>query len=245
MKVAYQLYCSRNFPPLGDICAMLAQTGYAYVEGYDGLFGDLNALEAALNDNNLAMPSCHMGLDLVRDNPQQAIGIAKRFGIEKVYVPFLDPASRPADDAGWRSFGETLAEAGKPLRDAGIKFGWHNHDFEFVPTSTGAQPLDIIAESDLSLEIDLGWVLVAKEDAVAWIEKYAPRISAVHIKDIAPEGEALDEDGWSDVGHGTVDWAPIHAALQNAGVDHYVIEHDNPKDHVQFAQRSFASVSKF
>ena len=243
MHISYQLYCSRNFPPLSKTCAMLSAAGYTEVEGYGGLFGDVDALEHALKDAGLHMTSAHMGLDMVAANPSQAIEIAKRLDIGKVYVPHIKEPERPTDDAGWRAFGQKLAAAGQPLKDAGLVFGWHNHDFELKPTSSGAMPLDLIAEADLSLELDLGWVLRAGQDPVAWIDKYAGRISAVHVKDIAPAGEAVDEDGWADVGHGIQDWAAIHAALDKAGIDHLVIEHDNPKDDARLARRSIATLN--
>ena len=43
-------------------------------------------------------------------------------------------------------------------------------------------------------------------DPRRWIERYRGRIPLVHVKDIAPAGEKEDEDGWADVGTGTVPW---------------------------------------
>ena len=80
---------------------------------------------------------------------------------------------------------------------------------------------------------------------LAWIEAFKGRITAAHVKDIAPKGEALAEDGWADVGHGTVDWKTIIAALQAAGVRHFVMEHDNPADDRRFASRSLAATKGF
>jgi sugar phosphate isomerase/epimerase len=97
----------------------------------------------------------------------------------------------------------------------------------------------------LKLELDLAWVRVAGHDPVAWINKYAGKIAAVHVKDIAPDGTCLDEDGWADVGHGIMDWAAIHSALQGAGITHYVAEHDNPNDDKRFATRSLAAIQQF
>ncbi|MFT5625128.1 MAG: sugar phosphate isomerase/epimerase [Lentimonas sp.] len=116
-----------------------------------------------------------------------------------------------------------------------------------VATDTGEMPLDLMmaAAPDMKLELDLGWVTRAGEDPVAWINKYAGRIAAAHIKDVSPAGENVDEDGWADVGHGVMDWVVIHAALQAAGVDHYVLEHDNPSDHQRMATRSLATASNF
>ncbi|MEL6838874.1 MAG: sugar phosphate isomerase/epimerase [Pseudomonadota bacterium] len=246
-RISYQLYCSRNFPPLGDTLQMLSKAGFTEVEGYGGLFDDLSGLKAALDANGLQMTSCHIGLDMIEDDPAAALAIIKMLGIKKVFAPFIGPDDRPTDTAGWLSFGMRLAAAAKPLQDAGVVFGWHNHAFEFDATDSGDMPLDLImqASDDLMLELDLGWVRVAGHDPVEWINKYARRISAAHIKDIARDGECVDEDGWADVGHGIMGWPAIHSALQAVGVDHYVLEHDNPTDDTRFATRSLASVKAF
>ena len=246
-RISYQLYCSRNFPPIGDTLQMLAETGFSEVEGYGGLFGDIDTLRGGLDATGLRMTSAHMGLDAVEGDPAGAIAIARMLGCEKVFVPFVIPDARPTDAAGWVGFSARLAAAGKPLQDAGLIFGWHNHDFELQATETGEMPLDLIAgaSDDLMLELDLGWVRRAGQDPVAWIEKLAGRLTTVHVKDIAPQGECAEEDGWADVGHGVMNWPAIHAALQVAGVDHYVVEHDNPSDHARFARRSLAAINDF
>jgi len=234
-------------PPLSDTLKMLSHAGYKAVEGYGGILAQPEALKADLDRNGLTMVSSHMGLDDIEADPARALATARLLGMEAVFVPFVMPDDRPTDADGWRAFGKRIAKAGKPFKDAGIKFGWHNHDFEFVALSTGEMPIDLIADADASLmlELDLGWVARAGLDPVAWIEKYAGRIAAVHVKDIAPAGECAEEDGWADVGQGVLDWAAIHTALQTAGVDHYVIEHDNPSDDARFAQRSLAAVTRF
>jgi sugar phosphate isomerase/epimerase len=226
---------------------MLSTAGFKEVEGYGGLLGDPGSLKAGLDANGLLMTSSHIGLDMIEDDPAGTIAIAKQLGIEKVFGPHVSVDARPTDTAGWLAFGKRLAAAGKPLQDAGLVFGWHNHAFEFDLTESGDIPLDLImaASDDLTLELDLGWVRVAGHDPVDWINKYAGRISAAHVKDIAPDGACTDEDGWADVGHGIMDWTAIHAALQAAGVDHYVLEHDNPKDDKRFATRSLAAAQAF
>ena len=245
--IAYQLYCSRNAASLNSTLRMLSEVGYKAVEGYGGILGDVGAVKRGLDENELIMPSAHMGIDEIEADPADAISTAKALNLTSVFAPFLMPDDRPSDAAGWAAFGKRLAEAGKPIQDAGFTFGWHNHDFEFMATETGEMPIDLIAQAsdDLQLELDLGWVARAGLDPVAWVNKYAGRIAAAHIKDIAPAGECLDEDGWADVGHGTQNWGEIHAACQAAGVDHYVIEHDNPSDDARFASRSLTAVSNF
>lgn len=241
---AYQLYCSRNFPPLADTLKMLAAAGYTEVEGYGGLFDDLPALKDALDANGLRMTTSHIGLDMVEKTPDIALDIIQTLGMKAAFIPYVMPADRPTDADGWRAFGARLARAGEPIVSAGITYGWHNHDFELIALPTGELPLDLLLDAapDLKLELDLGWVARAGKDPVAIIDTYAGRLAAVHVKDVAAPGENTAEDGWADVGHGTQDWAAIHAALQRAGVDRYVIEHDNPTDHQRFATRSLATL---
>lgn len=240
---SYQLYSSRNFPPLADTLKMLGELGYTQVEGYGGLFADLDALDelkADLADNGLAMPTGHFGLDMVRDQPDRALQIAETIGVEAIFVPAIPAEERTKDAAGWRALGETLARVAEPYWKAGLTFGWHNHAFEFVETETGEMPLDLIMAGDpkLALELDVAWVVRGGQDPLVWIDKYAGRIAAAHIKDIAPEGECADEDGWADVGHGVMDWTAIMAALRKTDARWFVMEHDNPKDHSRFASRS-------
>ncbi len=243
-RISYQLYCSRNHPPLSETLNMLAEAGYREVEGYGALFTDMGDLKAMLDANGLRMTSAHIGFDMIENDPKGVLEIVKSLGIAKVFAPFVGPDDRPTDTARWQDFAARLHRAGAPLRAAGVQFGWHNHDFELDATPEGDIPLDLIADAadDMMLELDLGWVRAAGHDPVTWINKYAGKIAAVHIKDIAPDGACTDEDGWADVGHGIMDWAAIHTALQAAGIDHYVAEHDNPKDDKRFAVRSLAAI---
>lgn len=246
---SYQLYSSRNFQPLSDTLKMLGGLGYKQVEGYGGLFADLDQvdeLKGMLDANGLRMPTGHIGLDMVRDQPDRVLQIAKTLAIEAVIVPAIGPNERSKDAAGWKALGETLAEVGKPYWDAGLAFGWHNHDFEFAQTESGEMPLDLIMAGDdrLALELDVAWVVRGGQDPLMWIDKYSDRLVAAHIKDIAPAGENADEDGWADVGHGTMDWPTIMEALRKTKARYFVMEHDNPKDHARFAKRSIEAASK-
>ena len=79
-----------------------------------------------------------------------------------------------------------------------------------------------------------------------WIDEYGQRITAVHVKDIAPAGENANEDGWADVGHGTVDWAGlIKAFREKSPAKIFVMEHDNPSDLERFARRSIESAKTY
>jgi sugar phosphate isomerase/epimerase len=240
---AYQLYSSRNFPPLDATCKMLAAAGIMDTEGFGGLYADeasLATTAAALTGAGLAMKTGHFGLSQIEDTPDWALKVAKTLGMQRLYVPYVMPDQRPGDAAGWRAFGARLEKAGAPLRAAGLGFGWHNHDFEFAPLADGSIPQAAILAGGpmLEVELDVAWVVRGGADPIAWIKQYAGRITAAHVKDIAPAGQNADEDGWADLGHGTVDWKSIMAALRAAGC-----QHDNPSDHHRYASRSIAAAN--
>lgn len=245
--ISYQLYSSRNFGPIAATLGMLADAGYAAVEGYGGLFDDpgtLDTLKGALAETGLRMPTAHIGFDQVDSDPAGVIAIARDLGFEAIIVPFTENQSRSASE--WAAFGTALAEAGKPLQDAGLAFGWHNHAFEFADLGGADRPLDLIlqASDTMMFEFDIAWAVVAGEDPGVWTEKYADRLLAVHVKDRAPEGTKA-EDGWADVGHGVIDWATLTPAVMAAGTKHLIIEHDNPADDHRFATRSIAALKGY
>ena len=238
---SYQLYSSRDFGPMPETFGMLAALGYAHVEGYGPVYEDLDATKKALDETGLTMPSGHFAMDLVENNPDRVIEIAKALGIGKIIVPYLMPADRPTDAAGWTAFGKRLAAAGKPLQDAGFQFGWHNHDFEFIALPTGELPIDLIlAKESVGFEFDVAWAAVAGQDPADVIAQYGDRIIAAHVKDRAPAGQNANEDGWADAGHGTLDWPGHFSALKAAGCDLFIMEHDKPADDNRFASRALA-----
>lgn len=247
---SYQLYSSRNFPPLADTLTMLAGLGYTEVEGYGALYADpalVAELTANLGASGLTMPTGHFGLDMLEGAVDTVLSIARDVGMQRIYCPHLAAEDRPDSGVGYEAFGRRLAEAAKPYRDAGLGFGWHNHDFEVRPTADGAVPLDAIFTGgpDLEWEADIAWVIAGDADPLALIDAHGDRISAVHIKDIAPQGESADEDGWADVGHGTVDWPGLMAKLRTTPCRHFIMEHDNPNDAARFARRSIEAARSF
>lgn len=243
---SYQLYSSRNYPPLADTLTMLSDLGYEGVEGYGALYTDdaqVAALVAGLAASGLKMPTGHFGLAQLETEPEKVLSIARSLGLERIYCPYLMPDDRPTDAAGWQAFGARLHAAGQPIRAAGLGFGWHNHDFELRALPDGQYPQDLIFQGgpDLEWEIDVAWIVRGGADPLAWIAKYGPRITSAHVKDIAPKGENAAEDGWADVGQGTVDWTAVMAALRATPCRNFIMEHDNPSDHARFARRSLAA----
>jgi len=67
----------------------------------------------------------------------------------------------------------------------------------------------------------------------------------VRLKDIAPEGERADEDGWADVGFGTINWTELFPDIKNIPAKHIIVEHDNPTDVKCFAENSYSTIQSW
>ncbi len=247
-KLSFQLYSARNHQPWTDVVPMLAKAGYTDVEGFGGVYEEPEKFRALLDANNLTMSSGHFfPLKMFETEKKKVIHIAKTLGMRNIYCPFVMPDERKNTAAGWKAFGKRLAAANDFIRDEGLGFGWHNHDYEFVELKDGSLPIDWIFDAAPSIdwEMDVAWIVRAKKNPVKWIKAYKDRITSVHVKDIATKGKNLDQDGWCNVGEGVVKWPEIFKALQGGRVMHYVMEHDNPKDVNSFAQKSIKFCKKF
>jgi sugar phosphate isomerase/epimerase len=241
MKWSFQLYSARNFQPWDHVFETLAGLGYGQVEGYGDLYSDPGAVRASLDRHGLTMPSGHFMLDALEGDFERVRSVARTLGLGLVACPFIGEDERSSDEAGWRAFAARLAAIGERCRDAGLRFAWHNHDFEFRQTRDGVVPQRVILDAapHIGWEVDVAWVVRGGADPLDWFDEYSSRIVAAHVKDIAPQGEAKDEDGWADVGHGTLDWGGLLAALRSrTSAELFVIEHDNPSDLARFAGRS-------
>jgi sugar phosphate isomerase/epimerase len=108
--------------------------------------------------------------------------------------------------------------------------------------------MDLILESapDLMWEVDVAWLAKARQSPAAWFDRYGDRIRSIHVKDIAVPGQALSEDGWADVGYGTLDWQQLYSSIRaRTRAIYFVMEHDNPSDVERFARRSIAMARKW
>lgn len=130
-NTSIQLYSARNFPPLGKVFSDLASMGYTDVEGYGDLYKNTDVLRDALSTSGLSMPTSHFDPAWLEFKPEDCLSISKSIGIKSIYYPHLLPEDRPTDANGWKAFGTRLQNISKVFKDAGITFGWHNHDFEF------------------------------------------------------------------------------------------------------------------
>ena len=242
-ELSFQLYSARN-TPLPDALKIIAEAGYTSVEAYGDNFSDTTLFKNALKTNSLTVASSHIGLDKLANNMDESLALANDFDINHLVCPFLMPDDRPTDSKGWIAPADQLAGFNEIIESNGKTFAWHNHDFELAVLDDGGVPMQLLLEHapKMHWELDVGWIQRAGGSASTWLQQHAARISAVHLKDVAAAGECVDEDGWADVGHGTIDWNALLGDLKNTKANVLAVEHDNPSDLQRFAKNSFDSI---
>jgi len=246
MDFSYQLYSARNEASLDETLKTLKSLGYAQVEGWGGQFADPATLAQSLKNAGLTMPTAHMGYAQLQDT-DAALKIVDTVGIQTVYCPAPPSEDYRNGQGDWNSFADGLARIAAAFKVAGKGFGYHNHHWEFGQLD-GKTPIELIldASPDTQWEMDLAWLVKAGEDPVAWMDKLGSRITAIHVKDIAPAGQCADEDGWADVGQGTLDWNKLFGdARSKTQARYFVAEHDKPSDAIRFARRSMDALKGF
>ena len=208
--------------------------------------GHLDAAEttrAALAAHGLKAPTSHVGIAALRDRFEAVVAACRTLGVEQLFMPAVPPEARGMDGAGWTALGAELGELARRTEAQGIGLGYHNHDWE-LQRKQGGVALDLLfaaaAGSPLTWQVDVAWLVRGGADAKAWIARHRPLIVSAHVKDIAPRGENLEQDGWADVGAGVLDWHDLWRVCRHAGARWMVVEHDKPADPAQSIANSYA-----
>lgn len=242
-KIFYQLYSGRNYGDMSKLLTDIIHIGYEGVEPYGAFYKEnFEDLKKAIDAKSTQSISGHFALDLVLNRPNEAINMAKKLGMKYVIIPFVSEEDR----ASWDDLAKKIEAIVPKYKEEGLFLGYHNHDFEFFPDKSGAMPMEILLEKAPSLvwEIDMAWVVKADQDPMKWIKKYQDRIKLIHVKDIAKEGECIDEGGWADAGKGMMKWKEIFEELGTSFVDIWIMEHDNPSDILRHAKNSYEFVNE-
>ena len=238
--IGVQLYTVRDAMQrdFAGTLAHVARIGYKEVE-FAGYFNHSPTdIRALLDADGLTAPSAHVPLQMLQSDLAGVIAAAKTIGHQYIIVPWLDESARN----DWHGLARSLNAIGTEVSRAGLRLGYHNHDFEFVPVG-GQLPYDLLlAETDpavVCMEMDLYWATKAGQNPLAYFAKYPGRFKEVHLKDSrgAPKHEM------SEVGGGTIDWRAILSHRAQAGIEHVFVEHDQPADPFASIEKSYSYLS--
>lgn len=154
-------------------------------------------------------------------NWQKILDDAAEIGQKYAIIAFLPPTERKLED--YKHLIDLLNKAEEPTKKAGLKVGYHNHDFEFTQQLEGQKPYDLLLQhTSVAMEMDLYWVTKSGEKPIDYFAKYPGRFPLWHLKDMAntPEQE------FAEVGTGTINFANLFQHAKQAGLIHYFVEQD-------------------
>ena len=252
--VGLQLYSLRQYMPK-DVAGTLAKIramGFREIEGGDDYELGRDAWNAAVARAGLKVTSTLFGYeDWVLDPAamaQRAADLGARYS-GCAWIPHQERFTREVCGKAAADFNR----AGRAAREAGLKFVYHIHGFEFEPSPEGTLFDTLAHETDPALvffEADVFWVRRGGCDPVALVERYPGRIPLTHLKDIAkgtdvckPDGRAPDEAS-VPLGEGMIDWPGVLGAAAKAGVERHFVEDEHPDAMAQIP-RSLAYLARF
>ncbi len=228
-----QLYTLRDTigkDPKG-VLQKVAGFGYKELETYsynDGKIFGLGFGEFCQYVKGLGMKvtSGHYGLDMIKGDPWlKAVDDAKKNGQDYMVVPYINEPDRKSID-DYKKICEDLNKAGEVCKKRGIRFGYHNHAFEFE-TLDGQIPFDLmLKELDpklVGMELDIFWVVNAGQDPLKYFAQYPGRFEQWHVKDMARE----DKNRNADLGTGAIDYKAIFAQAKLSGMKRWYVEQES------------------
>jgi sugar phosphate isomerase/epimerase len=154
---------------------------------------------------------------------------AALLGQKYVVSPWLDISLRKSFD-DCKRFMEVFNKSGELCKKSGMKFGYHNHDFEFSLRLTSVKVYDIIMQNtDPSLvaqQLDIGNMYNGGGRAVELLKQYPGRFELMHVKDeIKGEKEAYES---TILGTGIIGVADVlKLAAKSGGTTEYIIEQES------------------
>jgi len=231
MKIAAQLYTARattqTEKDFAETIKKVADIGYPGVQ--------LSAHSQDIPAQFIAETCAAKGLEIVTSHappPRILNDTDKLIEEHKLYkCPQIGMGMMPEeyrnDYNGLKKFISDYLPAAKKIKEAGLRFAYHNHAFEFGKYD-GKVILDLMMEgfkeADMQIILDTYWVQNAGCDPVIWIKKLSGKIPRMHFKDMSVVGQQVR---FAEIGNGNLNWPAIIEACKAAKVEWVVVEQDD------------------
>lgn len=242
-----QLYCVREemkADPLGTL-KELAKIGYQNVEHANYVnrkfYGWTPAeFKKVLGDLGMKMPSGHTVLGKQHwdeakkdfaDSWKYTVEDAAYMGQQFVISPWMDSKVRQSYDELMKQL-EIFNKSGELCKKSGMKFGYHNHDFEFSEKLNDKTLYDIILQNtDPNLvmqQLDTGNLYNGGARAIDIVQKYPGRFESLHVKDEIVSAGGKEKYESTILGTGIVSVKEVvDLCRKSGGTIHFIIEQES------------------
>jgi sugar phosphate isomerase/epimerase len=261
-EIGLQLYTIRD--AMGtDVPGSLkkvADIGYKYLElaGYaDGKFYGYEPAEfrKIVTDLGMEIVSSHTQVEaqgITLENARKMADDHAKLGVKYCVQPWVVEEARTTI-ASYQKMVADWNQVGRIMKESGIQFGYHNHNFEFDTVEGKVPFFDVfMVELDrdlVTMELDTFWVSKAGHNPVDIIKKYPGRFQIYHLKDMftreAPYFTTAGVTDFAPVGEGVINFSEIMDVKDIAGMKFIIVEQDSTKDNNPFGaiQKSFTNLT--
>lgn len=240
-----QLYSIRDDmgkDPMATLKALSAM-GYKAVEHAwyrDGKFygWEPKEFKKILDDLGMVMPSGHTVLGKnhwdeakkeFTDAWKKTVADAAIVGQQFVISPSMHNDYRKSKDALLQLM-EIFNKSGELCKKSGMKFGYHNHDFEFSEKLDGVSVYEIILKNtdpDLVIQqLDMGNLYNGGANAMDVMKAWPNRFSSMHVKDEIKATGGNEKYESTILGKGIVPVKEIIDMGRKTGTIHFIIEQE-------------------
>jgi sugar phosphate isomerase/epimerase len=238
--IGLQLYSLRHLFEKGDIAGTLAMVrgwGFTEVEAAGTYKLPTAEFVALAKKAGLRIVSTGADFAALEKDPGRAVKDAQALGAVQVmcaWIPHEGRFSRADVDKALPVF----AKAGRAMRDAGLRFLYHVHGYEFQPGPDGTL-FDALAKGTepgvVDFQMDVFWVFHGGGNPTDLFAQYPGRFPSTHLKDIRKgtkvcqhTGDAPDDTS-VPLGDGMIDVLGIIQAANKQGVKYHFIEDEHPR----------------
>jgi len=217
----------------------IAQQGYTEME-FGNYFGDsLSEFKSVCKSIGIKPIAGGSSLaEMQKDTDkkiEEALEMGKKYWV--CYWPWLNDAKNiTADEA--KVAADNLNQLGEACKNGGIKFCWHNHNWEFEKETSEGLPFDILMKNTdpktVKMELDIFWVTKGGGDPIECLKKYPGRYEILHVKDM----DATPEKSFACPGSGIIDFRPVFREAWDQGVRHYIVEKDGEQNGIECLKSS-------
>ena len=235
MKLGAQLYTVRQFTKTPEDIEKTLRKIKAM--GFDVIqisgFGPIDPHKLADLIHELDFDVCvtHNSYDRFVNDLDNLIEEHRLMGCDTIGIGSMPNQFRGSKE-GAEAFIKEFNEISKKIADTGMKFGYHNHDFEFERFD-GRLVMDMLLEDtdpSFGFIMDTYWLQAGGVSPADYIRRAAGRMKVCHFKDMQiVKNEAFPRKlgpTFTEVGEGNLNLASCMKACIETGVSHIVIEQD-------------------
>jgi sugar phosphate isomerase/epimerase len=202
----------------------IAELGYKQIESANSVKGHYYGLTAkemkqACKDLGMTLSSGHAHID---DKWKQTIDEAAESGQKYLICSTMPTSGQTVDN--YKKVADSFNKAGEECKKLGLKFGYHNHEYEFQ-TDNGKVLYDVLldnTQADLvHMELDLGWVIIGGKNPLDYFAKYPGRFPLWHLKDMD-----LVKKHSVEFGKGQLDIVAMMKNKKQSGLDIMFVEQE-------------------